>query len=71
MKKITGFAVAALAASLIAAPASAADEIVLGLNMAKTGFLKSSGETTETAVDIAVAIAFPAALVAIMDSHGE
>jgi len=55
MKKITGFAVAALAASLIAAPASAADEIVLGLNMAKTGFLKSSGETTETAVDIAVA----------------
>ena len=55
MKTLTGVAVAALAASLFAAPAGAAEEIVIGLNMAKTGFLKSSGETTETAVDIAVA----------------
>lgn len=55
MKAFTGIAAAALAASLVSAPALAADEIVLGLNMAKTGFLKSSGETTETAVDIAVA----------------
>ena len=32
----------------------AADEIVIGLTMVKTGFLKTPGEATETAVDIAV-----------------
>jgi len=56
MKLFTGVAVATLTASLMAGPALAdGHEIVLGLSMAKTGFLKSSGETTETAVDIAVA----------------
>ena len=32
----------------------AADEIVIGLSMIKTGFLKTPGEATETAVDLAV-----------------
>jgi len=32
----------------------AADEIVIGLSMVKTGFLKTPGEATETAVDLAV-----------------
>ena len=32
----------------------AADEIVIGLSMVKTGFLKTPAEATETAVDIAV-----------------
>ncbi len=45
----------AAAATLIGAtmPASAAD-IVIGLNMVKSGFMKSIAEATETAVDIAV-----------------
>jgi branched-chain amino acid transport system substrate-binding protein len=45
----------AAAATLIVAssPASAAD-IVIGLNMIKSGFMKTIGEATETAVDIAV-----------------
>ena len=32
----------------------AADQVVIGLTMVKTGFLKTPGEATETAVDIAV-----------------
>lgn len=55
MKRLISVTAAALAGSLLATSAMAADEWILGLNMAKTGFLKSSGETTETAVDIAVA----------------
>ena len=54
MKRLISLTAAALAGSLLATSAMAADEWILGLNMAKTGFLKSSGETTETAVDIAV-----------------
>ena len=50
-----GTLVSAAAALVIAAinPAGA-DEIVLGLNMVKSGVLKNVGEATETAVDIAV-----------------
>lgn len=40
--------------ALSAGSALAADEIVIGLSMAKTGFLKTPGEATETAVDLAV-----------------
>ena len=46
------------AAGVLAAPAvlrAQGREIVLGLSMVKTGALKSPGEATETAVDIAVA----------------
>ena len=46
-------AAASLALS-VAAPA-AAQEIVVGLSMVKSGVLKTVGEATETAVDIAVA----------------
>jgi branched-chain amino acid transport system substrate-binding protein len=47
----------AAAAGLVAAPALHAQgrDIVLGLSMVKSGPLKSPGEATETAVDIAVA----------------
>ena len=50
-----GTLVWAAAALVVAAvnPAGA-DEIVLGLNMVKSGVLKNVGEATETAVDIAV-----------------
>ena len=44
---------AAAAAVVVATPASAAD-IVIGLNMVKSGFMKTIGEATETSVDIAV-----------------
>lgn len=50
-----GTLVSAAAALVIAATNPAgADEIVLGLNMVKSGVLKNVGEATETAVDIAV-----------------
>ena len=50
-----GTLVSAAAALAIAATNPAgADEIVLGLNMVKSGVLKNVGEATETAVDIAV-----------------
>jgi branched-chain amino acid transport system substrate-binding protein len=47
----------AAAAGIVAAPAlhAQARDIVLGLSMVKSGPLKSPGEATETAVDIAVA----------------
>jgi branched-chain amino acid transport system substrate-binding protein len=49
-------ALAAICALAIAAgPAQAADEIVLGLSMVESGPLKTPGEGTEIAVDIAVA----------------
>jgi branched-chain amino acid transport system substrate-binding protein len=54
MKRFISMTAVAVASSLLATSAIAADEWILGLNMAKTGFLKSAGETTETAVDIAV-----------------
>lgn len=48
--------IAAAVATLLAAatPAFAADNIVIGLNMVKSGFMKTIGEATETSVDIAV-----------------
>ena len=50
-----GTLVSAAAALVIAATNPAgADEIVLGLNMVKSGVLKNVGEATETSVDIAV-----------------
>ena len=50
------FVSTALAAviSLSVGFAKAADQVVIGLSMVKTGFLKTPGEATETAVDIAV-----------------
>ena len=45
---------AAAAFAISAAPAGAA-EVVIGLSMVKSGVLKTVGEATETAVDIAVA----------------
>ena len=52
----TSGALAALCALMIAAaPANAADEIVLGLSNVVSGPLKTPGEGTEIAVDIAVA----------------
>ena len=48
--------VAAIAALTVAAASPAmAQEIVIGLNMVKSGALKNVGEATETSVDIAVA----------------
>jgi len=51
-------AVAALAALLVLAASAgqpaAAEDIVIGLSLVKSGVLKSVGEATETAVDIAV-----------------
>ena len=59
MKKFgreTGILVAAIAALTVAAASPAmAQEIVIGLNMVKSGALKNVGEATETSVDIAVA----------------
>jgi branched-chain amino acid transport system substrate-binding protein len=50
-----GTLISAAAALAIAATNSArAEEIVLGLNMVKSGVLKNVGEATETSVDIAV-----------------
>ena len=54
MKRLISVTAIAVASSMFATSAIAADEWILGLNMAKTGFLKSAGETTETAVEIAV-----------------
>lgn len=45
---------AAAAVALSAATPAAAQDIVIGLNMVKSGFMKTIGEATETAVDIAV-----------------
>jgi branched-chain amino acid transport system substrate-binding protein len=49
-------AIGITAAAIIAASmaAAAADEIVIGLNTVKSGVLKTVGEATETAVDLAV-----------------
>ena len=47
--------VAAASLTLSVAAPAAAQEIVVGLSMIKSGVLKTVGETTETAVDIAVA----------------
>jgi len=54
MNKLTMFAV--FVAALIAAGTNraSAQEIVIGLNMVKSGVLKNVGEATETVVDIAV-----------------
>jgi branched-chain amino acid transport system substrate-binding protein len=46
---------AAAVLAIAAINPAGADEIVLGLNMVKSGVLKSVGEATETSVDIAVA----------------
>ena len=57
MKKlgIRGMLVAIAALAAAALPARAADEIVLGLSNVQSGPLKTPGEGTEIAVDIAVA----------------
>ena len=47
--------VAIAALMIVAAPARAAEEVVLGLTNVKSGPLKTQGEGTEIAVDIAVA----------------
>lgn len=44
-----------LAATITSAPLYAADEIVIGATLAKTGRYATSARTTETAIDIAVA----------------
>lgn len=50
-----GIAATAITATVMAATAAAAaDEIVIGLNTVKSGVLKTVGEATETAVDLAV-----------------
>jgi branched-chain amino acid transport system substrate-binding protein len=46
---------AAAGLTLLSAPLSAADEIVLGLSFGKTGLYSTINKTTEVAVDIAVA----------------
>jgi branched-chain amino acid transport system substrate-binding protein len=43
-----------LTAAFVAAPIQAADEIVIGATLAKTGRYATSARTTETAIDIAV-----------------
>jgi len=48
------FASLALAAVFTASPIQAADEIVIGATLAKTGRYATSARTTETAIDIAV-----------------
>lgn len=55
MKALHGVAAAAAVFALSAMIPAAAEEIVIGLNMVKSGVLKTVGEATETAVDIAVA----------------
>jgi branched-chain amino acid transport system substrate-binding protein len=55
MKALHGVAAAAAVFALSAMTPAAAEEIVIGLNMVKSGVLKTVGEATETAVDIAVA----------------
>ena len=50
-----GITAAVLAGVAFAAPAQAADEIVLGLSFGKTGLYSTINKTTEVAVDIAVA----------------
>ena len=54
MFKIFVSTVLAAVISLSVGVAKAADQVVIGLSMVKTGFLKTPGEATETAVDIAV-----------------
>ena len=49
------FAMAIGAAAFQTAPASAAEELILGLTMVQSGPLKSTGAGTEASVDIAVA----------------
>ncbi len=53
--KIPSALVAIAALMIVAAPARAAEEVVLGLTNVKSGPLKTQGEGTEIAVDIAVA----------------
>ncbi len=52
--RITWTAISIASALAAAALPAAADEIVIGLNMVKSGVLKTVGEATETSVDIAV-----------------
>src|ERR1700733_12795837 len=55
MSRTPTLLIAALAALAAAASAPAcAQDVVLGLNMVKSGVLKNVGEATETSVDIAV-----------------
>jgi branched-chain amino acid transport system substrate-binding protein len=54
MIRIGALISAAAALAIAAINPAGADEIVLGLNMVKSGVLKNVGEATETSVDIAV-----------------
>jgi branched-chain amino acid transport system substrate-binding protein len=54
MIRIGALISAAAALAIAAITPAGADEIVLGLNMVKSGVLKNVGEATETSVDIAV-----------------
>src|SRR5690349_24823135 len=54
MKALHGVAAAAAVFALSAMTPAAAEEVVIGLSMVKSGVLKTVGEATETAVDIAV-----------------
>ena len=55
MKTCHWLTIAAASLALSAATPAAAEDIVVGLSMIKSGVLKTVGEATETAVDIAVA----------------
>jgi branched-chain amino acid transport system substrate-binding protein len=54
MTKATYLLIAAAATLIVASSSASAADIVIGLNMIKSGFMKTIGEATETAVDIAV-----------------
>jgi len=54
MIRIGALISAAAVLAIAAINPAGADEIVLGLNMVKSGVLKNVGEATETSVDIAV-----------------
>ena len=54
MVKLLMSTVLAVILCLSGSLSKAADQVVIGLTMVKTGFLKTPGEATETAVDIAV-----------------
>jgi len=55
MMRLRHLPVAAVALAILAVAPAQAQEIVIGLSTVKSGVLKTVGETTETAVDIAVA----------------
>lgn len=54
LSKLTTAFTGAIAALCISMPAQAADEIVIGATLAKTGRYATSARTTETSIDIAV-----------------